>query len=116
MKVGDLVTLSAAGKKIQDVERKHASFFRGPGSSYWNLTPQDHKRFKSYWTNDRMVGLVTRVTERTGRTTYDWDRKMYVSTTGVSYFVAWQMNPKPLAETMHTRGHLKFAARGKKNK
>ena len=40
MKVGDLVTLSAAGRKTQDVEARHKRFFVGPKSNYWNLAAE----------------------------------------------------------------------------
>ncbi len=113
MKVGDLVTLSAAGKKVQDVEHRHRTFFKGPHSSYWSLCPDDHKRFKSYWNNNKMVGLVTEVRKGAGRVRWNQEERRYETGTSYTFYIAWQANPKPMATTRHSRSHLKFVSRKK---
>ena len=113
MQVGDLVTLSAAGKGIRRVADEHKRFFRGTASSYYGLCADDLDRFLDYWQNDRVVGLVTAVVESAGRYQYDWDKKQYISTKSMNYHIAWQANPKALATTKHSRGHLKFVKKHK---
>ena len=115
MKVGDLVTLSAAGRKTQDVEARHKRFFVGPKSNYWNLAAEDTDRFHIYWDGvGKIVGLITKITNRHGRTRWDSDVGQYVTDTNTDYWVAWQANPKPLSATQHRRGHLKFVKKHKK--
>ena len=113
MKVGDLVTLSSAGKGIRRVTDQHKRFFRGPQSTYYGLCPEDRERFGKYWAANKMVGLVTAVEERQGRGQYDWDKKQYVYAKSVFYRIAWQANPTALATTKHSRGHLKFVKKHK---
>jgi len=63
-----------------------------------------------------MVGLVTAIVEMSGRYQYDWEKHEYATVKRIAYHVAWQANPKALAEpTRHSRSHLKFAKKGKKN-
>ena len=117
MKVGDLVTLSAAARKIQDVEMRHKRFFRGPESSHWHLRGDDAERFKAYWEGkNTIVGLITRISERSGRTRWNYQTNRYETPTNTHYHVSWQANPKPLSPTQHRRGHLKFVSRSKKKK
>ena len=93
MNIGDLVTLSSAGKSIRRVADQHKRFFRGPNSTYYGLCDEDRKRFLDYWQRDR-----------------------YVYRTSTVYEIAWQANPKAMATTKHSRGHLKFVKKRKKNK
>ncbi len=113
MDVGDLVTLSAAGRKIDRIVTEHKRFFRGPDSSYYGLCSEDSKRFNSYW-GGSVVGLITKV-YREPINRYDYLEGGYVQDSErVSYWVAWQANPKGMAALRQTRGHLKFVKRGKK--
>jgi len=116
LNIGDLVTLSSAGKNIQRVTDQHKRFFRGPNSTYYGLCDDDFERFSDYWGKEQMVGLVTKVVQRQGRGQYDWDKERYVYKTNTMYEVAWQANPKAMATTKHSRGHLKFVKKHKKNK
>ena len=117
MNVGDLVTLSAVGKDTNRVTDQHKRFFRGPKSTYYGLGDEDNRRFQDYWQNDKMVGLVTAIVEMSGRYQYDWEREEYATVKRMAYQVAWQANPKALTEpTRHSRGHLKFVKKHKKNK
>ena len=116
MNIGDLVTLSSAGKNIQRVGDQHKRFFHGPNSTYYRLCDDDRKRFLDYWNKDQMVGLVTKVVQRQGRPQYDWEKERYVYKTSTQYEIAWQANPKAMATTKHSRGHLKFIKKRKKNK
>ena len=114
MDVGDLVTLSAAGQKIDRIIGEQKRYFRGPESGYYALHGDDHKRFMEYWDNNKMVGLVTQV-YREPLTEFSYAEEAYVSCgERVTYYVAWQANPKPLGVERHTRSHLKFIKRGKK--
>ena len=114
MNVGDLVTLSAAGQKIDRIIDEHKRYFRGAESSYYRLHGDDQKRFVEYWDNNKMVGLITKL-RRNPIERYDYERSQYVRDgEKVTYYVAWQANPKPMACESHTRGHLKFVKRGKK--
>ena len=113
MNVGDLVTLSAVGKDTKHVIDTHKRFFRGPGSTYYGLCPEDRERFGKYWEN-KIVGLVTAVAEHRGRGQWDWQEERYVYKASMSYEVAWQANPKALATTKHSRSHLKFVKKHKK--
>ena len=114
MDVGDLVTLSAAGQKIDRIIGEHKRYFRGPSSNYYSLHGDDQKRFVEYWDNDKMVGLITQI-RRNPIERYDYEQGQYVPDgEKVYYYVAWQANPKPLGSETHTRGHLKFIKRTKK--
>jgi len=113
MQVGDLVTLSTAGKKIRRVADQHRRFFWGPNSGYYVMCEEDRKRFYNYWQDNQMVGLVTKIVEKDSRPQYDWEKKRHVYKTSTSYEIAWQANPKVLAMTTHSRGHLKFVKRHK---
>ena len=114
MNVGDLVTLSTAGKKIQSVTDQHKRFFRGPESTYYGLCKKDRERFDKYWKANKIVGLVLAVEELQGRGQYDWHQEKYVYSKIVSYRIAWQANPEALATTRHSRSHLKFVKKHKK--
>tara|TARA_Y100000296_G_scaffold68983_1_gene82472 strand:- start:775 stop:1125 length:351 start_codon:yes stop_codon:yes gene_type:complete len=116
MNIGDLVTLSSAGKSIQRVTDQHKRFFRGPNSTYYGLCDEDRERFLDYWQKDQMVGLVTKVVQREGRGQYDWEAERYVYRTSTVYEIAWQANPEAMATSKHSRGHLKFVKKRKKNK
>lgn len=113
MNIGDLVTLSSAGKNIQRVTDQHKRFFQGPGSRYYSLCADDFKRFSDYWQKDQMVGLVTKVIQRQGRAQYDWEKEQYVYKTSTLYEVAWQANPRTMETTKHSRGHLKYVKKHK---
>ena len=116
MNVGDLVTLSSAGRKIDRVLMQHKQYFRGPESSYYGLCSEDKKRFNEYWDSGKVVGLVTRIW-RNPIQRYCWERGSYVNDGDkekVIYYVAWQANPRPLRTEEHPRGHLKFVKRAKK--
>ncbi|MBO67312.1 MAG: hypothetical protein CL398_03280 [Acidiferrobacteraceae bacterium] len=116
MNVGDLVTLSAAGKKTDKVIAQHKQYFRGPESSYYGLCSEDKKRFNEYWENDKVVGLITNIW-RNPIKRYCWQSQEYIQDGDrekVIYYVAWQANPRPMRTDQHPRSHLKFVKRGKK--
>ena len=113
MDVGDLVTLSSAGRKIDRIITEHKRFFRGPDSNYYGLCSEDKKRFNNYW-DGSVVGLITKI-YREPINRYDYEAGAYVQDREkVTYYVAWQANPKGMVALRQTRGHLKFVKRGKK--
>ena len=114
MDVGDLVTLSSAARKVDRIILEHKRFFRGPDSSYYGLCSEDKKRFNEYWGNEKMVGLITKI-YREPINRYDYEAGGYVQESErVTYYVAWQANPKGMATLRQTRGHLKFVKRGRR--
>jgi len=118
MKVGDLVTLSASGRKTDKIYEGHKKYFQGPHSHYYTLCEEDRQKFMAYWENpkagQRVIGLVTRVEEKRDQYySYEDGGWMPSDTVKLRFHVAWQANPKALATMEHIRGHLKFIKRGR---
>ena len=110
MKVGDLVTLSASGRKTGFIERDHKAFFRSAASSYWNLCAADRAKFQNYWCNGQIVGMVAQV-KRTAGDQYDPHSGRYITKETLSYYIAWQADPTPMRQIRHGRNHLKFISK-----
>ncbi len=116
MKVGDLVTLSAAGMKTDKVIDQHKRYFRSVNSDYYNFCSEDRKRWSDYWEGEKSLGLIVEVLKQPIHG-YDWDIGGYTVTgEKIMYQVAWQANPKSMIAERHTRSHLKFAKRSDRRK
>ena len=110
MKVGDLVTLSASGRKTGFIERDHKTFFRSAASSYWQLCAADRAKFQDYWHNGQVVGMVAQVVSSPGDQ-YDQHTGRYINKETLSYYIVWQADPTPMRQIRHGRNHLKFISK-----
>ena len=64
MQVGDLVTLSAAGKKIEEIRLTHRRWFKANASKYGRMTKAEQISWLDYWENDKMLGMIQRVEKK----------------------------------------------------
>ena len=121
MQVGDLVTLSAAGKKIEEIRLTHRRWFKANASKYGRMTKAEQISWLDYWENDKMLGMIQRVEKKyrrlwnyeQGRWEVPEDTEKLGIPPKVFYYVRWFANGRN-KQTKQLRQHIKYVSKVKK--